>query len=95
MSVSRQETFECEVLERRPWPRLISCPSNESMFSQNLDIIFTEKISKIYNNVIYKSENFTLNTDEVFIDMVTGDIKLQMKNKKDKVKLTASNELIN
>ena len=68
---------------------------NESMFSQNLDIIFTEKISKIYNNVIYKSENFTINTDEVFIDMITGDIKLKMVNKTDKVKIKTSNELIN
>ena len=68
---------------------------NESMFSQNLDIIFTEKKSKIYNNVIYKTENFTLNTDEVFIDMITGDIKLKMVNKTDKVKIKTSNELIN
>jgi len=68
---------------------------NKSMFSQNLDIIFTEKKSKIYNNVIYKTENFTLNTDEVFIDMITGDIKLQMVNKTDKIKIKTSNELIN
>ena len=65
------------------------------MFSENLDMIFTEKKSKIYNNVIYKSDNLILYTDEIFINHITGDIKLEMKNKNDKVKLTAKNEFIN
>tara|TARA_Y100001970_G_scaffold140436_1_gene172869 strand:- start:9796 stop:10404 length:609 start_codon:yes stop_codon:yes gene_type:complete len=68
---------------------------NKSMFSENLDMIFTEKKSKIYNNVIYKSDNLILYTDEIFINHITGDIKLEMKNKNDKVKLTAKNEFIN
>ena len=66
-----------------------------SIYSQNLDLIFTEKFSRIYNDVIYKNDKLILNTDMMFIDMITGDIKLQMNEKEKKVKLIADNEFIN
>jgi len=68
---------------------------DKKMNSDNLDMFFTEKKSIIYNNVVFKDENFQLKTDEVFINLVTGDVNLSMKNEKDKVKLTAKNEYIN
>tara|TARA_Y100001958_G_C21245947_1_gene576002 strand:+ start:404 stop:1012 length:609 start_codon:yes stop_codon:yes gene_type:complete len=68
---------------------------DSSIASDNLDLIFSEKISKIYNNVVYKSKNLNLNTDNIFIDMVSGDIKMKMKNKNSKVKFTANYEFIN
>ena len=54
---------------------------DSAIVSDNLDLIFSEKISKIYNNVVYNSKNFNLNTDNIFIDMVSGDIKMNMKIK--------------
>ncbi len=66
-----------------------------SIYSQNLDLIFTEKFSRIYNDVIYKNDKLILNTDMMFIDMITGDIKLQMNEKEKKVTLIADNEFIN
>ena len=68
---------------------------DKKMNSDNLDMFFTEKKSIIYNNVVFKDENFQLKTDEVFINLVTGDVNLSMKNEKDKVKLIAKNEYIN
>ncbi len=65
---------------------------NNSIFSENLDLLFTKKISKIYNNVVYKNNNLNLNTDKIIIDMTTGDIKLEMNNKKEKVKLITKYE---
>ena len=65
------------------------------MNSDNLDMFFTEKKSIIYNNVVFKDENFLLKTDEVLVNLLTGEVKLSMKNEKDKVKLTAKNEYIN
>jgi len=53
--------------------------------SQNLDLIFTEKISKIYNNVYFKNNKAKLNTDKILIDMLTGDIKMEMLKNGDKV----------
>ena len=68
---------------------------NNQIFAGNLDVIFTEKFSKIYNNVIYNDNNNNLNTDEVIINMVTGDIKLQMINKSKKIKLESKYEFLN
>ena len=68
---------------------------DSAIVSDNLDLIFSEKISKIYNNVVYNSKNFNLNTDNIFIDMVIGDIKMNMKNKSSKVKFTTNYEFIN
>jgi len=65
------------------------------ILSQNLDVIFTENISKIYNNVVYKNNNLNLNTDSILINMITGDIKLEMLNKSEKVKLVANHEFVN
>ncbi len=60
--------------------------------SQNFDVLFTKDISKIYNDVIYNSDNTNLYTDIIFINMKTGDIKLEMINKSKKVKLTTKYE---
>ncbi len=68
---------------------------DSAIVSDNLDLIFSEKVSKIYNNVVYNSKNFNLNTDNIFIDMVSGDIKMNMKNKSSKVKFTTNYEFIN
>ena len=63
--------------------------------SQNLDVIFTEKISKVYNDVVFKNNKLNLITDKILIDMITGDIKLEMKNKYEKVKLVTNYEFVN
>ncbi len=68
---------------------------NNQIFAGNLDVIFTEKFSKIYNNVIYNDNNNNLSTDEIIINMLTGDIKLKMKNKSKKVKLKTNYEFFN
>ena len=68
---------------------------NNSILSQNFDVIFTEKKSKIHNNVIFENNKLVLKTDKILIDMISGDIKLEMVNKKNKVKLFTKNELIN
>ena len=54
--------------------------------SQNFDLIFSENISNIYNDVIYKNKNSSLVSDRIIIDMETGDVKLEMINKIKKVK---------
>ncbi len=65
---------------------------DNSILSENLDLLFTKKISKIYNNVVYKNNYLNLNTDKIIIDMITGDLKLEMNNKKEKVKLITKYE---
>ena len=59
---------------------------DKSIYAENLDLIFTEKVSKVYNNVILNSDNFNLYTDRILIDMISGDIKLGVINDTEKVK---------
>ena len=66
-----------------------------SISANNLDLIFSEKISRIYNNVVYKNNKLNLSTDKVLIDMISGDIKLEMNKKNQKVKLISKHEHIN
>ncbi len=68
---------------------------DNEILSGNLDVVFSEKVSKIYNDVIYNNEESKLSTDIILIDMITGDIKLEMVNKSEKVRLVANNESIN
>ena len=65
------------------------------ILSENLDILFSQKKSKIYNNVNVKNANLNLTTDNILIDMLTGDLKLNMNNNSEKIKLITKNELIN
>lgn len=68
---------------------------DNSINSENFDIFFSKKISKIYNNVICKSNNLNLYADNILIDMISGNIKFQMEDDLGKVKLIKKNELIN
>ena len=63
--------------------------------SENFDLVFSEKISKIYNKVVFNTNNFDLNTDKVSINMISGDIQMGMNNKKDKVKFVSKYEFVN
>ena len=66
-----------------------------SILSENLDILFTEKISNIYNNVTVTNNTSNLKSDKIFIDLISGDIKLQMNNNLKKIKLVTNYEFIN
>ena len=66
-----------------------------SILSENLDILFTEKISNIYNNVTVTNNTSNLKSDKIFIDLISGDIKLQMDNNLKKIKLVTNYEFIN
>ena len=54
--------------------------------SQNFDLIFSKNLSNVYNNVVYKNRNSSLISDNIIIDMETGDIKFKMMNKVKKVR---------
>ncbi len=68
---------------------------NNSIISENLDLVFSKKISKVYNNVVYNSDQLNLITDKILIDMVSGDIKFRMIDKNNKIKFKTKHEFIN
>ena len=60
---------------------------NHIIFSNNFDLIFSEKTGTIYNNVIYKNLNTMLYADKIDIDLISKDSKIYMFDKSKKVKI--------
>jgi hypothetical protein len=55
------------------------------ILSDNLDLKFNENIIKIYNNVVYEGIQGIIKSDNVIFDLITKNMKVFMKNSKDKV----------
>ncbi len=60
---------------------------DQTIFSNNFDLIFNEKTGTIYNNVIYKKLNTLLYADKIDIDLISKDSKIYMFDKSKKVKI--------
>ena len=68
---------------------------DKNIQAQNFDILFTENISKIYNNVVAESKELNIYSDFILINMLSGDINFHMADDKNKVRLIKRNEFIN
>ena len=60
---------------------------DQTIFSNNFDLIFNEKTGTIYNNVIYKKLNTLLYADKIDINLISKDSKIYMFDKSKKVKI--------
>ena len=60
---------------------------DHKFFSNNFDLIFSEKTGTIYNNVIYKKLNTLLYADKIDINLISKDSKIYMFDKSKKVKI--------
>ena len=60
---------------------------DQTIFSNNFDLIFNEKTGTIYNNVIYKNLNTMLHADKIDINLISKDSKIYMFDKSKKVKI--------
>ena len=56
---------------------------NEEVLKNNLNV--EQNLIRISNNVIIKKPGYILKADVLEIDLITKNIKVFMKNKKDKV----------
>ena len=65
--------------------------SNNQITCDNLDLIMSENLIKIFNNVTYNGEKGLIKSDEVHIDIFKNEAILFMKNSNDKVKVKYKN----
>ena len=65
--------------------------SNNKITSDNLDLILSENLIKIFNNVKYGGKKGFIISDEVNIDILKNEAILFMKNSKDKVQVKYKN----
>ena len=59
---------------------------NNSIYSNNFDLFIRKDIAKIYNNVILDNNLSKINADVVNIDLLSGNINVDMFDKSNKVK---------
>ena len=59
---------------------------NKSIYSNNFDLFIRNDIAKIYNDVTFDSQLSTINADIVNIDLLSGNINVDMFDKSNKVK---------
>ena len=64
---------------------------NNKITSENLDLIMSENLITIYNNVKYNGEKGFLIADKVDIDILRNTSNIFMFDKKNKVKVNYKN----
>ena len=60
---------------------------NNKIFSEKLDLNFTENNVSIYENVVYEGLGSIIKADNVKFDLITKNAKIFMNNTKDKVEI--------
>ena len=65
--------------------------SNNKITSDNLDLILSENLIKLFNNVTYDGEKGFIKSDEVHIDILKNEANIFMFKKNDKVQVKYNN----
>ena len=65
--------------------------SNNKITSDNLDLILSENLIKLFNNVTYDGEKGFIKSDEVHIDILKNEANIFMFKKNDKVQVKYKN----
>ena len=55
--------------------------------SDNLDLIFNKNIANMYNNVFFNNKTSKAKADLISMNFLTGNINIQMYEKKEKIKI--------
>ena len=70
---------------------IIVTESNNIITCDNLDLIMSENLIKVFNNVTYNGEKGSIKSDEVHIDILQNEVNIFMFEKNDKVQIKYKN----
>ena len=65
--------------------------SSNKITCDNLDLLMSENLIKVFNNVIYDGEKGIIKSDEVHIDIIKNEANIFMFKKNDKVRVKYKN----
>ena len=60
---------------------------DNEMECDNLDLIIKDDFAKMYNNIIFKNDTLNIRADEIFIDIISGNINIKMFDNNKKIKI--------
>ena len=88
---SNYANYNRETSETLFYDKVLSSYLDNKISSNELQLLFDDKLAKIKNNVVYMSKQGKLKADEVLIDLTTKEAKISMNNSEEKVKISYLN----
>ena len=88
---SNYANYNRETSETLFYDKVLSSYLDNKISSNELQLLFDDKLAKIKNNVVYMSKQGKLKADEVLIDLTTKKAKISMNDSEEKIKISYLN----
>jgi ABC-type multidrug transport system fused ATPase/permease subunit len=82
---SEEAIYDNNIQDTKFATNVMTKHEEQMIFSQKMDIIFSENYIKIYDDVIYKKADLDLTADIIKIDLNTKNLTILMENKSDSI----------
>ena len=88
---SNYANYNRETSETLFYDKVLSSYLDNKISSNELQLLFDDKLAKIKDNVVYMSKQGKLKADKVLLDLITKEAKISMNNSEEKVKISYLN----
>ena len=88
---SNYANYNRETSETLFYDEVLSSYIDNKISSNELQLLFEDKLAKIKDNVVYMSKQGKIEADEVLLDLITKEAKISMNNSEEKVKISYLN----
>ena len=85
---SNYANYNRETSETLFYDKVLSSYLDNKISSNELHLLFDDKLAKIRDNVVYMSKQGKLEADEVLLDLTTKKAKISMNDGEEKVKIS-------
>ena len=82
---SEEAIYDSNIQDTKFAINVMTKHEEQMIFSQKMDIVFSENYIKIYDDVIYKKADLDLTADIIKIDLNTRNLTIFMENKSDSI----------
>ena len=88
---SNYANYNRETSETLFYDEVLSSYIDNKISSNELQLLFEDKLAKIKDNVVYMSKQGKIEADEVLLDLTTKEAKISMNNSEEKIKISYLN----
>ena len=88
---SNYANYNKETSETLFYDNVLSSYADHNIISNELQLLFKDKIAKIKDKVVYTSKNGTLEADFILLNLINKKAKILMKNSEEKIKISYLN----
>ena len=85
---SNYANYNRETSETLFYDKVLSSYLDNKISSNELHLLFDDKLAKIKDNVVYMSKQGKLEADEVLLDLTTKKAKISMNDGEEKIKIS-------